>query len=219
VADQLRTSGKVVRGRIGVQIDQVTKDVAESIGLGKPYGALVRSVEAAGPAEKAGVEPGDIITKFDGKTVDKAGDLPRMVGASRPGQKTTLQVFRRGNFRDLTVSLIEFDSDVPKKAVDRDGKPAPSTAVSNLGLVVSDLTESQRRELSVKNGVRVDKVEGAATRAGVHEGDVLLSIDNTEITSVSQLESVVGKIDKAKSVSVLIRRGAWVTFVVIRPAK
>jgi serine protease Do len=219
VADQLRTSGKVVRGRIGVQIDQVTKDVAESIGLGKPYGALVRSVEAAGPAEKAGVEPGDIITKFDGKTVDKAGDLPRMVGASRPGQKTTLQVFRRGNFRDLTVSLIEFDSDVPKKAVDRDGKPAPSTAVSNLGLVVSDLTEAQRREFSVKNGVRVDKVEGAATRAGVHEGDVLLSIDNTEITSVSQLESVVGKIDKTKSVSVLIRRGAWVTFVVIRPAK
>ena len=219
VADQLRASGKVVRGRIGVQIDQVTKDVAESIGLGKPYGALVRSVEAAGPAEKAGVEPGDIITKFDGKTVEKAGDLPRMVGATRPGQKTTVQVFRRGNFRDLMVSVVEFDAASPKKPADRDAKPAPSTAVSNLGLVISDLTEAQRRELSVKNGVRVDKVEGAAARAGVHEGDVLLSIDNTEITSVSQLESVVAKVDKSKSVSVLIRRGAWVSFVVIRPSK
>ena len=165
------------------------------------------------------MEPGDIITKFDNKTVDKAGDLPRMVGATRPGQKATVQVFRRGNFRDLTVSVVEFDTDSPKKPADRDAKPAPSTAVSNLGLVVSDLTEAQRRELSVKNGVRVEKVDGPAARAGLHEGDVLLSIDNTEVTSASQLESVVSKADKSKSFSVLIRRGAWVSFMVIRPSK
>src|SRR6059058_2147124 len=90
VVEQLRVSGRVTRGRIGVVIDQVTKEVAESIGLGKPVGALVRSVESGGPAEKAGVEAGDIITKFDARSIDKAGDLPRMVGATRPGAKSTL---------------------------------------------------------------------------------------------------------------------------------
>ena len=220
VAEQLRASGRVVRGRIGVQIDAVTKDVAESIGLGRPYGAVVRSVESGGPAEKAGLEPGDIITKFDGKTVERSGDLPRIVGATRPGQKVQIQVFRRGSFRDLTTSVVEFEPDSTKKS-DRDAaKPAPATvSIGHLGLNVSDLTDVQRKELNLKNGVRVDKVDGSAARAGVREGDILVSIDNIEVFSASQLESVVAKLDKSKPVSVLIRRGAWVSFLVIRPGK
>lgn len=220
VAEQLRASGRVVRGRIGVQIDQVTKDVAESIGLGKPMGAMVRSVEVGGPAEKAGVEAGDIITQFDGKPVEKSADLPRMVGATKPGTKAMLQVFRRGGYRELSVSVVEFD-DPAKKVADRDVKSAPSAvgALTHLGLVVSELTEAVRREFNVKRGVRIDKAEGAAARAGVREGDLLLSIDNVEVSSVSQLEGLAAKFDKSRPVTILIRRGEWVNYLVIRPGK
>ncbi|MDE2296549.1 MAG: Do family serine endopeptidase, partial [Burkholderiales bacterium] len=109
VSDSLRTNGRVIRGRIGVAIDQVSKEVAESIGLGKPVGAMVRSVEPAGPADKAGIEAGDIVTKVDGRPVEKFGDLPRMVGAIKPGSKVVLQVFRRGAYRDVSVTVVEFE--------------------------------------------------------------------------------------------------------------
>ena len=215
VSDQLRTSGRVSRGRIGVSIDQVTKEVAESIGLGKPQGALVRSVEAGGPADKAGVEAGDIITKFEGKTIDKSGDLPRVVGGLKPGSKATMQVFRRGAYRDLSVTVVEFEPEPAKRVADRETKPTPS-AVGTLGVSVTDLTEAQRRELKVKGGVRVETVDGAAARAGVREGDVILSIDNTEITSVKQFETLTSKIDKSKAVTALVRRGDSVNFIIIR---
>ncbi|MDP1789029.1 MAG: Do family serine endopeptidase, partial [Methylibium sp.] len=116
VADQLRAGGRVVRGRIGVQIGEVTKDVAESLGLGKAAGALVRSVEAGGPADKAGVEAGDIITRFDGKPVEKSSDLPRLVGGTKPGSKASLQVFRRGSSRDLGVTVAELEPEPGRRA-------------------------------------------------------------------------------------------------------
>jgi len=124
VADQLRANGRVIRGRIGVQITPVTKDVAESIGLGKPVGALVRSVEAGGPAEKAGVEAGDIITKFDGKPIDRATDLPRLVGNTKPGTRSSMTVFRRGGSRDLAVTIAELEVDkAVRPATQKDDKP------------------------------------------------------------------------------------------------
>jgi serine protease Do len=216
VADQLRSSGRVIRGRIGVQIDQVTKEVAESIGLGKPMGALVRSVEPGSPAEKAGVEAGDIITKFEGRPIEKAGDLPRTVAGAKPGQRASLQVFRRGNYRDLVVTVGEFESDSPRKANEREVKPP--TAVGVLGLVVSDLSDVQRRELNLKGGgVRVERSEGVAARAGLREGDVILSLDNKEVTSASQFETLASKLDKSRPVNVLVRRGEWVNYLVIRP--
>ena len=218
VADQLRTSGRVIRGRIGVQIDQVTKEVAESIGLGKPGGALVRSVEAGGPAEKAGVEAGDIITKVDGKAVEKAGDLPRIIGAIKPGTKATTQVFRRGAYRDIAITVVEFDPPAARRVADREPK-APSAMLGSLGLTVSDLSEAQKRELKLKSGVRVDAVEGPAARAGLHEGDVILAIDNTEVTSAKQFEAIAAKLDKAKAASVLVRRNEAVSYLVIRPAR
>lgn len=217
VAEQLKATGRVSRGRIGVSIDQVTKEVAESIGLGKPAGALVRSVEAGGPAEKAGVEPGDIITKFDGKTVEKSGDLPRIVGAVKPGSKATLQVFRRGSYKDLSVVVAEVEPDRARRTAEAETKPPSAT--TTLGIGVSDLTEAQKRELKVKNGVRVEVAEGAAARAGVREGDIILSVDNTEITSAKQFESVVAKVDKARAVTALVRRGDTVNFIIIRPAR
>ena len=218
VSDQLRSSGRVIRGRIGVQIDQVTKEVAESIGLGKASGALVRSVESGGPADKAGVEAGDIITKFDGRAIDKAGDLPRIVGSAKPGAKSTLQVFRRGAFRELAVTVVEFEAERPRAAVER-ATPKSTPSVGLLGLAVADLSDVQKRELKVKGGVRVESADGAAGRAGVREGDVILSIDNTEITGIKQFEAVVAKLDKSKAVNVLVRRGDAASYLLIRPQR
>ena len=218
VSDQLRSSGRVIRGRIGVQIDQVTKEVAESIGLGKASGALVRSVESGGPADKAGVEAGDIITKFDGRAIDKAGDLPRIVGGAKPGAKSTLQVFRRGAFRELAVTVVEFEAERPRATAER-AVPKPTPSVGLLGLAVADLSDAQKRELKVKGGVRVESAEGAASRAGLREGDVILTIDNTEITSAKQFEGVVAKLDKTKAVNALVRRGEAATYVLIRPQR
>lgn len=218
VSDQLRAGGRVIRGRIGVAIDQVDAKVAESIGLGKATGALVRSVESGGPAEKAGVEPGDIITKVDGKLIEKPGDLQRSIAGVKPGTKTSLQVFRRGGYRDLTVTVIEFEADRNTRTGERENKTPPAT-VSGLGVTVADLTDAQKRELKIKNGVRVESAEGAAARAGIREADVLLSIENNEVTSAKQFEALVAKLDKAKAVTALVRRGDIVNFVIIRPIR
>jgi serine protease Do len=219
IAEQLRATGRVVRGRIGVQIDQVTKDVAEAIGLGKPIGALVRSVEPGGPAEKAGLEAGDIITRMEGKSVEKAGDLPRIVGSLKPGSKATAQVYRRGNYRDIAVTIAEFEPEKPKRVAQNESKAAPAAVAGSLGLSVSDLNDTQKRDLKLKGGVRVDAVDGPAARAGVREGDVILSIDNNEVSGAKQFESIVGKLDKTRPVSVLVRRSEWVNYVVIRPTR
>ena len=218
VSDQLRANGRVIRGRIGVQIAPVTKDVAESIGLGKPAGALVQSVESGGPADKAGVEAGDIITRVDGKVVEKSGDLPRLIGATRPGAKATLQVFRRGATRDLTVTVAEFEADRPTRRAQAEPGPAPAPK-NALGIAASDLTEAQKRELNLKGGVRVDAVEGAAARAGLREGDVILSVGNAEVADMKQFAAAVAKVEGARAVSVLVRRGEWVNYLVIRPGR
>jgi serine protease Do len=218
VSDQLRTNGRVIRGRIGVQIAPVTKEVAESIGLGKPGGALVQSVESGGPADKAGIEAGDIITRVDGKVVEKQGDLPRIIGGMKPGTKATVQVFRRGTTRDFAVTVGEFEADRPAKRAQAEPSPAP-VAKNALGISASDLTEAQKKELKLKSGVRVDAVDGAAARAGLREGDVILSIDNTEVTDAKQFAALSAKVEKSRAVSVLVRRGEWVNYLVIRPAR
>lgn len=217
VSEQLRASGKVTRGRIGVQIEQVTKDVAESIGLGKPQGALVRAVESGSPAEKAGVEAGDIILRFDGKVIEKSGDLPRMVGATKPGSRSTLTVFRRGSTKDLTVTIAEIEAE--RSAVKTKGKEEKSNGsavAQSYGLVVADLSDAQRKELKVKGGVRVEGATDAAVRAGLREGDIIVAVANTEVSTVKDLESVLGKLDKSKPLSVLFKRGEWTQYAIIR---
>jgi serine protease Do len=219
VSEQLRVGGRVIRGRIGVVIARLTREVAESIGLGKPVGALVQSVEAGGPAEKAGVEPGDVITKVDGRTVETSVELPRIVGSIKPGSKAALQVFRRGGTRELSVVVAEFEPErvAARRTPERDAPKAPT--VSSIGAAVSDLTDAQKRELKIKNGVKVESVEGAAARAGIHENDVILSVDNVEVTSAKQFEALLAKLDKAKPVTMLIRQGEVARFVIVRPLR
>jgi serine protease Do len=220
VSEQLRVSGRVSRGRIGVQIDQVTKDLAESLGLSKPQGALVRAVEVGSPAEDAGVEAGDIITKFEGKVVEKSSDLPRMVGSTKPGAQSKLTVFRRGGNKELSITIGEIEADKPAvKAADKVEKPKASAAGQALGLAVSELTEAQKKELKVKGGVKVEVAAEGAARAGIREGDVIVQIGNTEVANVKDFDAVVSKLDKTKSVNLLFRRGEWAQYAVIKPAK
>jgi serine protease Do len=220
VSDQLRSSGRVARGRIGVQIEQVSKEVAETIGLGKPSGALVRSVEAGAPADKAGIEGGDIITRFDGKLIEKSSDLPRIIGGTKPGSKSTITVFRRGSSKDLSITIAEVDADKPAvKASAREEKPKASTIGQSVGLAVSELNDAQRKELKIKGGVRIDSAVEAAARAGLREGDIILSVANAEVSSVKELEAALAKYDKTKTLLILFRRGELAQYAIIKPAR
>jgi serine protease Do len=222
VAEQLRSSGRVQRGRIGVQIDQVTKDVAESIGLGRAQGALVRSVESGSPADKAGIEAGDIITRFNGQVIDRASDLPRLVGNTKPGARVPLTVFRRGATRDLNIVVAEFEADKPAQRASSpgsDAKPSAAATAQRLGLAVSDLTDAQKREAKVKGGVRVDSASDAAARAGIREGDIITAVSNNAVSNVREFDAVLAKVDRSKPVPVLLRRGELATYVLIRPAR
>jgi serine protease Do len=220
VSDQLRSSGRVTRGRIGVQIDQVSKEIAESIGLGKPQGALVRGVESGAPADKAGIEAGDIITKFDGKQIEKSSDLPRLVGNVKPGTKSLVTVFRRGALKDFPVVIAEVEAEKPiRKTSAPELKPPVAGPAQVLGLVVSELPDAQKKELKLKGGVKVDTADGAAGRAGLREGDVIVAVANSEVTSVREFEAALAKADKSKSVNVLFRRGEWAQYALIRPVR
>jgi serine protease Do len=220
VSEQLRSSGRVSRGRIGVQIDQVSKEVAESIGLGKASGALVRGVETGSPAEKAGIEAGDIITKFDGKAIDKSSDLPRIVGSTKPGNKSTVTVFRRGATKELSITIAEIEPEkASAKASAKDEKPKASSAAQVFGLAVSELTEAQRKELKIKGGVRVESATEAAARAGLREGDVILALANNEVNNVKDFDAILAKFDKSKPLNVLFRRDDWTQYAVIRVSR
>ncbi len=217
VSDQLRASGRVSRGRIGVQIDQVTKEVAESIGLGKPQGALIRGVEEGSPAEKAGIEAGDIITKFDGKAIDKASDLPRLVGNTKPGSRVGLTVFRRGASKELNITVAEVPAE--KTVAQKAPEERKSGSAAPLGLVVGDLTDAQKRELRVRGGVRIESAGEPAARAGLREGDVILAIANAEVLGLRDFEAAMSRIDKSRPVSLLIRRGEVAQYVLVRPSR
>jgi serine protease Do len=218
VADQLRNGGKVVRGRIGVSIGAVPKEIAESIGLGKAQGAMVNGVEPGTPADKAGIEAGDIITKFNGQPIEKAPDLQRLVGATKPGTKSTIQVFRRGAYKELSVTVAELDAPKAKGEPSSDAKKDKAAAISSLGLKLKDLSADQKRELRQTGGALVEGVDGAAARAGIQAGDVIMSLANVQIANVAEFEQVLAKLDKAKPVTVLVRRGEFAQYVLIRPS-
>ena len=224
VSDQLRGSGKVVRGFIGVAPDDLTKEVAEAIGLGKPTGTVIRRVEPGGAADKAGIEGGDVVTKVDGKTIEKATDLRRIVAGIKPGNKVAVQVFRRGAYKDLSLTVGEMPDErqagVGGRAAEPETKVVP-TATAAIGLTVSELTEAQKRDLKLKVGVKVDAATGAAGKAGLRSGDLILSADNIEITSVKQFQAQLDKSDreKAKSINLMVRRDEAVTFILLKPIR
>ncbi|MCA1247930.1 DegQ family serine endoprotease [Massilia sp. MS-15] len=217
VAEQLKTTGKVTRGRLGVQISEVTRDVAESLGLGKARGAEVAMVEAGGPAEKAGIKVGDIILKFNSQAIDTTRDLPRLVGATKVGSRAIVTVWRRGSQLELPVTIVELQEEKSPTARPAPKKPAPGVAPNALGLVVSDITPAQRGELGVDSGVLVENVQGGAATAGIQPGDVISQVGNSPVGNAAQFNALVAKLDPKKPVALLVRREGVSQYVVVKP--
>ncbi len=222
VGDQLKSSGKVARGFLGVQPGLVSKEVAESLGLPRAAGAVVEKLVPNTAAEKAGLRVGDIILKFDGKVVEKNTDLLRIVGNARPGQQVTMEVWRNGATRTLTLVLGDRSAQLAEAENQADGKAKEqekSSLPNSLGLVVTTLTDAARRDLKIESGVAVESAEGPAAHVGLRQGDVILKLQNTEITSVRQFNEMAAKLDPKKPAALLVRRGETTQYVPIRPER
>jgi serine protease Do len=218
VVEELRTTGKVTRGRIGVQIGEVTNEVATALGLARAEGALVSSVEADSPADAAGVQPGDVILRFNDKPIARWSDLPRMVGETKPGTVAPLQVWRKGKNLTLSVKVAEIPQ--PKQAsTAKTAPPKEPAASSALGLTVVPVPTATQGKLKIKGGVMVREVSGQAAQAGIQEGDIVLSVGDTDITSPEQFVQVAGKVDKSKAIPLLVRRGDQTQWLVVQPGK
>ncbi|HTR59659.1 MAG TPA: DegQ family serine endoprotease [Casimicrobiaceae bacterium] len=213
VVKQLQEKGRVTRGRIGVQIQEVTKETADAFGLSKTTGALVNSVEKGGPADKAGVESGDIILKAEGRTVNSSSELPRIITQIRPGTKITLQVWRKGATKDLAVTVAELKEDEQPKAAARrpgSGKDKDKAKPNRMGLMLSDLNDEQKKELEIKNGVLIEDITGSA-RGNIQPGDVILAVINKGVAidakNAEQVNGLIAKLEKGAAVTLLLRRG------------
>jgi serine protease Do len=217
VADQIKKTGKVTRGRLGVQISEVTRDVAESLGLGQARGAEVAMVEPGGPAEKAGVRVGDIILKFNGTAIDRSSDLPRLVGGSAIGSRASVTVWRRGTQLDLPVTIVELQEEKVAGKGPTPKKPTPEQATNALGLHVSDIPAAEKRAQKLEAGVLVEFAEGRAAGVGIKPGDIVQQLNNVEVTSAAQFNALVGKLDPKKPVALLVRRENASQYLVIKP--
>jgi serine protease Do len=220
VQKQLKEKGRVARGRIGVVIQEVTRDLATSFGLDRPRGALVNSVEKGSPADKAGLETSDIIVSFDGKTVESSSDLPRLVGSTRPGTSSTVEVWRKGASKKLTLTVGELQEDRIAAATEkpRPQKSAEPAQPNRLGIVVSELTPEQKKEKQMANGLLVTEVRPDA-RADVRKGDVLVTLvhkgQQTELKSVDQFNKLLASLDKNAVITLQLKRGETTAFVTI----
>ncbi|HVF64479.1 MAG TPA: DegQ family serine endoprotease [Casimicrobiaceae bacterium] len=218
--NQIREKGRVTRGRIGVQIQEVTRETADSFGLKTAVGALVNSVEKGGPAEKAGVEPGDIILKVDGRDVTSSNVLPRIVTMVAPGKKVVLTVWRGGQSREIGVVVAEMPAETTV-ASRRNEKPAPKEKAkpNRMGLVLVDLSADQRKEADVKTGVLVEDVSGGV-RGNIQPNDILLAIINKGVTtdakSAAQVNELLAKLERNASVTLQLKRGNQTFFSTVR---
>lgn len=222
IQNQLKAKGKVSRGRLGIGIQEVSKELAESFNLGKPQGALVASVEKGSVADKAGIEVGDIILKFDGRVVNESADLPRMVGSTRPGSKSVVQVWRKGTTRDLGVTVGELadEDDNKTRLAGRSGKPAEPQAANRLGLVLAVPTAEQKRALGIQHGLIVEDVKNGGARSELRSGDIILSAivkgSQTDIKSLAQFNDMLQGVEKGGAMTLLVRRGDSQTFITLK---
>lgn len=219
IADQLKVSGKITRGRIGVMIQELTKELAESFGLSDANGALVVSIQKDSPAEKAGVEVSDVILNFDGKEVDSSADLPRIVGNTKPGSKVTMQVWRDGKIKKVSITVGEIPSE--ENIMSSEVEPDATTKRANrIGLVLSELTNDQKNQLDVDTGLLVEDVRaGIAERAGIHPGDVILGFNNKDVKNVKQFNNLLQEAEPGRNIALLIKRGEMTTFITLKIEK
>ncbi|HET7729470.1 MAG TPA: PDZ domain-containing protein, partial [Usitatibacter sp.] len=198
VKDQLVKSGKVTRGRLGVTVQEVNASLAQSFGLARPQGALVAAVEPDSPAQKAGLQVGDIIVKYDGKPIDRSADLPLLVADTQPGKRAAVEVWRKGATQQLTVTPVAGQE---ARVASNDEPAAPG---GRLGLAVRPLSREEAAQNKGRGGLLVERVGGAAQRAGVQPGDLVLSLNGTPVQTPEELRQLVGK--SGKHVALLIQR-------------
>jgi len=217
VVEQIKTSGKVARGWLGVQIQDVTRELAESFGMKTPQGALVSKVIPGSPSEKAGIQIGDIITEFNGQKIDTSGELPPMVGMTPINQNATLKIIRQGEVKSVSVTVgLLPEQDLQVATAKTESKPT-----NRLGVAVSDLTDAQREQLqNIKYGVLVAEVsKGPARDAGIQRGDVILRIQNNIIRDAAEFDKIVKNLPAGKSVAVLIQRQGNPVFLALKIEK
>ncbi len=217
IADQLKESGKVSRGRIGVIIQEMTAELAESFDLPEANGALIVSIQKGGPADKAGIEIGDVILSYDGVDVASSSDLPRMVGNTKPDTKVSMEVLRSGKIQKISIVIGEMqDDDAPVRSSKAQDKSL-ADAGNRIGLVLSELTAEKKKELDVKNGLLVDDIKpGVASRAGIRVGDVILGFNNKEMKTVRQFNFQLDKVDDGRNIALLIMRNELTTFITMK---
>ncbi|MDV6343724.1 DegQ family serine endoprotease [Nitrosomonas sp. Is37] len=214
IANQLKAHGKVSRGRIGVMIQEMTEELAESFGLSQARGALIVSVEKDGPADKAGIEVRDVILKFDGKDIAVSSDLPRIVGNTKPKSKVAVEVWRDGATKNFTILVGEMPSDES----DRGHKQSKAPDTSNrLGLALNELSDKQKKQLGVESGLLVEEVQaGIANRAGIRQGDIILGLNNQDVRTIKQFNQLLNKVEKGRNIALLIKRGDMTTFITMK---
>ena len=217
ISNQLKATGKITRGWLGVAIQELTKELAESFGMKNTNGALIAGVEKNGPADKGGLLAGDVITKFDGKVINDSADLPRAVGATKPGKIAAVDIMRKGAVKTLNVGVGETPSEA-NQAVPA-AKPAAKAEVNKIGLTLKELTPQQKKKLNGKNGLLVAESTAAAAQAGIRRGDVILGLNNSETQSVEAFNKQINAVPAGKTVAVLVLRGDSTLYVPIKVTK
>lgn len=214
VSNQLKATGKITRGWLGIAIQELNKELADSFGMKNTNGALVAGVEKNGPADKGGLEPGDVITKFDGKPIITSSDLPRAVGATKPGKIAAVEILRKGSNKVLNIGIGEMPSDSAEAAP---VKPAPAKPeVNRIGLTLKEVTPQQKKKLNGKNGLIVLDAVGPVAQAGIRRGDVILGLNNTEVQSLEQFNKQVAGFAAGKTLALLVLRGDSTLYVPIK---
>ncbi len=218
VADQLRDRGSVSRGLLGVNIQDVNRDFARTLGLERPRGALVSGLTPGGAAEKAGILVQDVILSFNGREILRSSDLPPLVGATTPGTRSEVEVFRDGKIRAIELVVGELPGE---SAATGSRTPAETQPANLLGLRVEDISSEQRERsgLGEGEGVLVTAVSGAAQRAGVQPGDVIMMVGREAVSSAAQFAAVTEGIEIGDSVMLLVRRGEQTSFFAVSPRR
>jgi serine protease Do len=212
VSKQLREHGKVTRGRLGIGIQPVTKELAQSFKLDSTNGVVVVQVEPGSPAQKAGLQVGDVILSYNGKPIEEGNMLPRLVGGTKPGQQAKLDIWRKGERQTLTATVGEMQAPTERTAA---AKPPAQGTPSRLGLSVRELQPEERKKLGVDFGVVVvDVAQGAAAaRTPIRRGDVIVAVNQTRFASIEEFNKLIEAQKKGDTVALLVRRGEGAIYV------
>lgn len=214
VQNQLKSTGKVTRGWLGINIQEISRELADSFGMKNTNGALVAGIEKGSPAEKAGLEAGDVILRFDNKPISTSSDLPRVVAGTKPGKEVNVEVLRKGSTRNLPLTVGEMPTDDKEEM--RPAKGPAKAEPNKIGLTLRELTPQQKKKLGGKSGLLVVSAEGSAAQAGIRRGDVVLAVNNSEVQTLDQFNKLIASAQAGKTVALLILRGDSTLYVPVK---